>query len=307
MANDPYKILELPFGTAFNEVRIKYYKIARLHHPDKFSGTDEEKKANEDYFKKVTVAYRRIELSEQNGIPIDITRDNDSDSIFQTFSTFSKDDWRSVWSSVDSFFSRPEIWDSMKTILIDKFKDIATKTIKKNHRVKVPLKYEDVYNAKMKKLRLFLDGIDEPVFIQVNAANFPHTLVKYTCIEIHGREVELEITLDFELIEHPIYRYDNLFETCDLHADVKLTLSEYILGKKHMLPFLDGSEVAINIPPFNKDKHHSIIISGKGLHKNKGNLYVFIDIILPDKKIWDLQNVEFKEKLLKSLNMLYIN
>jgi len=305
MTNDPYKILDLPYGTPFNEVRIKYYKIARLHHPDKFTGTDEEKTTNEDYFKKVTVAYRRIELSDQNGIPIDVNADNDTDGLFSTFSKFSKDDWRSVWSSVDSFFSRPEIWDSMKNIFIEKFKDIATKNIQRTHRVKVPLKYEDVHNEKMKKLRLFLHGIEDPVFIQVNAANFPHSLVKYTCITINGRDVELEIMLDFELIEHSIYRYDNLFGTDDLITKVDINLAEYILGKKYMIPFLDGTEIAINIPSFNNIEH-SIIIESKGLHKNKGNLFVFLNINLPDKNVWDNQNVAFKEKLLKYLNILYI-
>jgi DnaJ-class molecular chaperone len=303
---DPYKILDVPYGTPFNDVRVKYYKIARIHHPDKFNGTDEEKTANEDYFKKVTVAYRRIELSDQNGIPIDIN--SDTDGIFTSFAglgKFSKEDWRSVWSSVDNFFSRPEIWDSVKTILRDKFKDIATKTVQKYHRVKVPLKYEDVHLGKTKKLRLFLHEIEEPVFIQVNAANFPHSLVKSTCVEIQGREIELEITLDFELIEHSIYRYDNLFGTDDLHTSVDINLSEYVLGKKHTLPFLDGSDLSINILPFN-DIEKSIVIPLKGLHKNKGSLYVFLNIILPDKNIWDMQTIDFKEKLLKSLNALYI-
>jgi DnaJ-class molecular chaperone len=292
---NPYTILDLPHNTPFNDVRIKYYKLARTHHPDKFVGTDEEKTANEDYFKKVTVAYRQIEVSEQTNTPINEF----------TFGKFSKDDWRSVWSSVDSFFSRPEIWDSMKAIIIDKFKDIATKTIQKIHRVKVPLKFEDVYNEKMKKLRLFLHDIDEPVFIQVSAGNFPHSLLKYTCIEINGTNVELEITLDFELIDHPIFRYDNLFGTDDLYTDIDITLAEYILGKKQSITYLDGTALSINIPPFT-DITKSIVISSRGLHKNKGDLYVFVNIKLPDNTLWDNKSISFKENLLNSLNALYI-
>jgi hypothetical protein len=287
---NPYDILELPHGTPFADVRIKYYKIARTHHPDKFIGTDEEKLRNEEYFKKVTVAYRDIELH-GDAVGGDFFRGSGSGT----------SDWRSVWASVDSFFSRPEVWASMKTIITDHLKDVATKTFQKYHIVSVPLKLEDIHVEKLKKLRLFLNHITEPVFLNVNASNFPYSIKKHAILAENGQE--LEITLNFELRDHPLYTYDSIFGTDDLHARIVITLPEYILGKRCTIPYLDGTDIVVNILPFT-DLTSSIFIPNKGLRKNKGNLYIFVEVTLPDKELWDIQSIGFKEKLLNSLNAL---
>jgi len=292
---NPYDILQLPRETPFADVRIKYYKIARTHHPDKFIGTDEEKQRNEDYFKKVTVAYRDIEL---HG---DAAGGHFTSDFFSGKGESNISDWRTVWSSVDTFFSRPEVWASMKTIITDHLKDVATKTFQKYHTVSVPLKLEDVHVEKIKKLRLFLNHIPEPIFLNVNASNFPHSIKKHTTLVENGQE--LEITLNFELRDHPLYTYDSIFGTDDLHARIVITLSEYILGKRCTISYLDGTNIVVNILPFT-DLTTSICIPNKGLRKNKGNLYIFVEVTLPDKDLWNMQSIGFKEKLLNSLNAL---
>jgi DnaJ-class molecular chaperone len=303
---NPYKILEVPHGTPFAEVRIKYYKIARTHHPDKFIGTDEEKLHNEEYFKKVTVAYRRIEVAEQNGTNID---ENTFNGIFGfgssnfNYTDYSKDEWRNVWSSVESFFNKPEVWTCMKNIITDTLKEVATKVYQKHHAVTLSLKLEEIYAEKTKKLRLFLNNIPEPVFINVNAANFPHKIVKHATLS-NGQEIEINV--DCIAIEHELYQYDNILGTDDIYTTFQVTLSEYILGKKLTLRYLDGNDISINMLPFG-DLSKSICIPKKGLRKNKGNLYICINITLPDKELWDSQTIDFKEKLLKSLNALYKN
>lgn len=285
---NPYDILEVPRDTPFADVRVKYFKIARIHHPDKFTGTDEEKRDNEEYFKRVTVAYRKIETG-------DISNLGDFSHIY------TNEDIQSVWSSVEKFFNTPELWQSMKNIITDTLKDVATKTLHKFHNVTVPLKLEEIYNEKNKKLRLFLTGVDEPVFVDVNANNFPHKVKKCAILE---NGCEATITIHFKLKKHKIYRYDDLFDSDDLYADINISLAEYILGKRHSLDFLDGSEIIVNILPF-MDLKIPILIENKGLRKNKGNLYVFVNVSLPDKELWNVQNVDFKEKLLKSLNAIY--
>jgi hypothetical protein len=280
---NPYDILELPHDTPFSEVRVKYFKIARAHHPDKFVGTDEEKRENEEYFKKVTVAYRKIETGDMGDF------------------SYTNEDIRSVWSTVEQFFNKPELWQSMKNIIKDTLKDVATKTLHKFHNVTVPLKLEEIYQEKNKKLRLFLTGVDEPVFLDVNAANFPYKIKKCATLE---NGCEAEITIHFKTKKHKIYRYDDLFESNDLYCDVTITLAEYILGKRHAIEFLDGSEVIVNILPFT-DVKNPILIENKGLRKDKGNMYVFVNVDLPDKKLWNMQNADFKEKLLFSLNAIY--
>ena len=189
----------------------------------------------------------------------------------------------------------------MKTIITDTLKDVATKNFQKYHTVTVPLKLEDVHIEKVKKLRLFLNNIPEPIFLNVNASNFPHSIKKYATLTENSQE--LEITLHFELRDHPIFIYDSILGTDDLHARICITLSEYILGKRCVLPYLDGSEVIVNILPFT-DLTSSILIPNKGLRKNKGNLYIFVEVTLPDKELWDKQTVDFKGNLLNSLNAL---
>jgi DnaJ-class molecular chaperone len=285
---NPYDVLELAHDTPFQEVRVKYFKIARVHHPDKFMGTDEEKRANEEYFKKVTVAYRKIETGDVSN--------------FSDFS-YTNEDIRGVWSSVEQFFNKPELWQSMKNIIKDTLKDVATKTLHKFHNVTVPLKMEEIYNEKNKKLRLFLTGVDEPVFVDVNAGDFPYKIKKCAILE---NGCEAIVTINFRLKTHKVYRHDDLFESNDLYADITITLAEYILGKRCCLEFLDGSEIIVNILPF-MDVKSPILIENKGLRKDKGNLYVFVNIDLPDKKLWDSQNLDFKDKLLNSLNAICKN
>lgn len=296
--DNPYDILELPHGTPFTEIRIKYYKIAKTHHPDKFIGTDEEKVHNEEYFKKVTVAYRQLELAEQNGT-------TPFNGIFGssnfTYSDFSKDDWRSVWTSVESFFNKPEVWNCMKNIITDTLKEVATKVYQKHHSITLPLKLEEIYAEKLKKLRLFLKNIPEPVFINVNAANFPHKITQNAILS-NGQEIE--IAIDCTAIQHELYQYDNILGTDDLYTTINVTLPEYILGKKLQIKYLDGNYITVNMLPFS-DLSKALCISNKGLRKNKGDLYISVNITLPDKEEWNSQTIDFKEKLLNSLNALY--
>jgi DnaJ-class molecular chaperone len=301
---NPYTILEIPHGTPFSEVRVKYYKIARIHHPDKFIGSDDEKKTNEDYFKKVTVAYRQIEVAEQNinngggGAGAGIFGFGSSNF---TYGDYSKDDWRDVWSSVETFFNKPEIWTCMKNIITDKLKDVTTKMYQKHHSVTLELKLEEIYSEKIKKLRLFLKNIPEPVFITVNAANFPHKIIKHAILS-NGQEIE--ITVDCVAIDHDVFRYDNLLGSDDLYTTVNITLAEYILGKKLNIEYLDKVPISVNMLPFG-DISKSICVPNKGLRQNKGALWISINISLPDKKLWDLQTIDFKGKFLNNLNALY--
>jgi DnaJ-class molecular chaperone len=101
-----------------------------------------------------------------------------------------------------------------------------------------------------------------------------------------------------------LYQYDNILGTDDLYTTIDITIAEYILGKKIQLKYLDGNDIIINMLPFG-DLSKSLCIPNKGLRQNKGDLYISINIILPDKELWNSQSIDFKEKLLNSLNALY--
>ena len=84
-------------------------------------------------------------------------------------------------------------------------------------------------------------------------------------------------------------------------VEVNVTLPEYILGKKLQIKYLDGNYITVNMLPFS-DLSKALCISNKGLRKNKGDLYISVNITLPDKEEWNSQTIDFKEKLLNSLN-----
>jgi DnaJ-class molecular chaperone len=288
MLDNPYDVLELPHNTSFSEVRLKYYKLAKIHHPDKYNGTDTEKSVNEEYFKKVTVAYHHLEQKEKNG------------GIDESFLPNSKEDWRSVWSSVDTFFMQPDAWKHMRTIFKDALKEVATKTFQKHHSITLQVTLEEVHMQKLKKLRLFLKNISEPIFIHVNASNFPFKRIQHMLST--GEEIDIDV--DIKILKHSIYTTDALLGTYDLYATYEITLGEYISGKSIKLPYLDNSKIDIEIKPFAKIEK-PIIFSNKGLFYNDGDLYIKLEIILPTKDMLLKQPLEFQENLLNSLNALY--
>ena len=284
---DPYEVLGLSGTATFAQVRARYFELAKLHHPDKLQNVSEvEKQTHEDYFKKVTVAYADIERRKDGSAP---HREN-------------PDDWRSVWSRMESIFQQPGMWQCVKDTLLE----VATKSLQiRNHCVKVPVTLEEIQSKKSKKLRLFLSHIDEPVFITINTGDYPAAQLEHEL----STGLKIDILAEFCIQPHPTYRHDDVLDSWDLYATVKTTWLDYFTGRALQLPALDSAQppIDIKIEPFSTYEG-PIVIEDKGLC-GLGNLYISVEMAAPDagKDVWDAQSPELQNKHIAFLNALYNN
>lgn len=279
MPENPYKVLGIPVDCEFNEVRARYFYLAKKHHPDKLGNVpEEERKRNEEYFKNITVAYHEI----------DKKRNNKEDDI----------DLNNIWRQVETFFNNPQTWECMKDILKKVSKMEKPKKVPRKHHIKVDLTLEDVHNSKDKKLRLFLAGIEKPVYITIQA----DTILKQNTIYYNNYLIEdnvyIDLTLELVLKKHKFYRIFRLMEKWDVFNDISINLMDYVTGKEVLLTYLDGRELTINIPAY-YDTELPIIVENQGLC-GKGDLFIKVKVELP-KNI-----LEFKENL-GNLNALVID
>ncbi len=57
-----YKLLDLPYGAEFAEVKAAYRKLIRKHHPDRYSGSPDKQKAATELTMQITQAYNELEV-----------------------------------------------------------------------------------------------------------------------------------------------------------------------------------------------------------------------------------------------------
>jgi DnaJ-class molecular chaperone len=258
---DPYEVLGLTFPSSKEEIKARYYELAKKHHPDKLQHLQpEERTKHEEHFKKVNLAYELLTKTD--------------------FEHSNKTDWKGIWSSVESF---------MQTSQMTAFADLLSNVIhiakeyKKHktteHHITLEVTLEEVHNRKEKKCRLFLKNVPEPVFIKVNCGCYPNYLYTHDSHYIY---------ITFQILPHPIYSLDSLFDTFDLYAEIPLTLLEYFTGTTKEVEYLDQTYIPVHIPPFCTDP---INLPDKGLF-NKDLLTIVPKIKLPAS-----QDIPEKNKL----------
>lgn len=154
----------------------------------------------------------------------------------------------------------------------------------KDHHITVDVSLEEIFNKKEKRLRLFLKGVTEPVFISVICGE---TLYKETDKYI--------IHLTYNILTHDIYTIheNNIFST------IYISLYEYIKGCTYRLEYLDGSIIDIILKPCDTE---TIYIPKKGLYCS-GSLTLFVVVDLPKLKILE-ENKLIQNKLIKYLKIL---
>lgn len=251
---DPYEILGLSYPSSKEEIKSRYYELAKKHHPDKLQHlSEEERKLHEEKFKKINVAYELLSKED-----------------------FNKSDWKGIWSSVESF---------MNTSHMTGFADILSNVINiareykkrkaSEHHITVEVTLEEVHNRRDKKCRLFLKNISDPIFITVDCGCYP----SYLYTHMHNNQT-LFIYITFQLQHHPVYSLDTLFDTYDLYTETHITLAEYFTGTKQIFEYLDGTTIEVNIPAFSSTPIH---IQNKGLF-GKDILIIVPKVVLPEEK-----------------------
>ena len=317
---NPYEIMGISRSASLVQIKSRYFELARIHHPDKLSSTisDNEKKKHEEKFKDITNAYSKInkekELEAKFGIGDLNNFDNMSDDLCE-------EDWRAVWSDLESFFNKTNSWEAMKNIVTDtikdtlyeatlhsiyqstnKWKETSKEAAKKQHYINVEVTMEEVHLKKQKKLRLFLKGIKFPVFLTLDIGEFPETVVTHT---INDKKVLINFTM--ELVEHKLFRLDDLLESWDLWLlePIKITWADYLCGKKISIEYIDYKKIDIFLKPFEFNSPYCI--KDKGLCE-LGDLYIVLELEPPpyiNKTKWENLDHKFKTCFLKELYELY--
>ena len=291
MNKNPYDVLELPKNATIDEVKRKYKEIALQCHPDKlFNITDEkEKKERVEKFKNANIAYNIIVNGKYND---NINYDD----------LLSPTDWKETWENI---FKYTDITDVLKDTINEISTIFSNNNIKPhsyyipstnyiNHDINLPVSYNDVYNNNKRKLRLILNGIEEPVFIDIFCNKFPK-IIKYYLDDDNN---EHEITINMTLTKDDNYSHIiNENNSIDLITTVEITLLEYLIGVKKDIDYINN-KLNIDIPPFVKEY---IIINGKGL-RNNGNLIINIIVKNMEKYEWNKISESDKSIVIRILN-----
>lgn len=276
---DPYVVLGLKRGAPLKAVKARYRELARQHHPDKQHGaTDAERARHEERFKEVTTAYHVIEELERDGTAAFTDEAGDHGR------------WHAMWARVEAMFRNKDMWSRVGEV----FKDIAKSAT--THTVEVAVTLEDIYLRKKRKLRLFLNGITEPVYVTVDAGDFPEVTLPYT-----PKESAIEHTIRIVMHDspHAVFTLGDILGTLDLYVEVKLTWAEFIHGARREFTYLDGTPLTVDIPAFYGQK--CMVVPARGI---RGDLYVCIDVVAPSQSAWEGIGVEQRADFCKILAAL---
>lgn len=268
---DPYGILGLRYPCSKEDIKNRYYELARKHHPDKLQHlTKEEIDVHEQEFKRISVAYEM--LSKKN------------------YEHMDKNDWDKIWENIP-IFNDPAFMSDIFQNVIKGVKKYAASS-NNDHYITIDVSLEEVFQNKDKKLRLFLKNISEPIFININCGSYPFLLYTY--------DENINIHITFNLLTEGLFSLDTLFESNDIYCTLHITLYEYIKGCTKQIQYLDNTIIDIKIQACSIE---TIEIPNKGLH-NSGKLVIFIKTILPSKALVDTLESSRKEKLYKYLKKI---
>jgi DnaJ-class molecular chaperone len=109
-----------------------------------------------------------------------------------------------------------------------------------------------------------------------------------------------------ELVNHPMYRLDDVLDSWDLFAEVYVTWVDFLCGRKITLPYIDGTSVDIDIQPFKDYTEMPIIFADKGLC-GLGNMYVAIKMQPPscDASVWNALPARERSSVVDTFRTLY--
>ncbi len=302
-----------------DDIKQQYKKIALECHPDKLNCMSEESEKNRkvDKFKQASIAYKvlledfdkygKIERRDCGEYDFDCFKDD-----FEFYKDFDMQFWESAIDMIKN-----------KDFLRNTFLDIAGFFLKNNlhckkyyapevheaieHKIVLPVSYLDLHKKGKKKVRLFLKGVEEPVFLNIYCKKeYPYVERQY--IDDDGKEHNIMIEMK---IDGGYGRYGR-DGTCgvythiakedggiDLITSIEIGWIDYLVGCTKHLEYIDGGFLEIHVRAFSTDK---IVLKGQGLFG--GDLIVNIDIINIQEKEWKKLDENHKRKLIGILKMI---
>jgi len=280
----PYQVLGIPIDSSIDDVKKAYKIIALKSHPDKLNNisdiTEKNKKIKE--FMDATNAYNKILNGDTNNWNFNNYDDyNDFNFTFE--------DWEETINNIRQS---------------DLLKDLVTMFMKykskiKKHNINVDIKYSDYFNNGKKKLRLFLKGIEEPIYINLNCKKYPSCIINY----IDDNDNEHEITINMTLINDKeinsnYYHLEDNNTKINLYYNLNIDTIDYIIGNNKEIIFVNKENLIINIEPF-KDQ---FIINNYGI--NGGDLIIKFIYKPIEKEIWNKISDADKNEMIRILSNL---
>jgi DnaJ-class molecular chaperone len=300
-SKNPYCILGILSSATKDEIKKAYKEIALTCHPDKLVNiTDEnEKQRRINKFKEASMAYDILVNKGGHDVTWDNITYDSSDNDF---------DWKDVWSQ---FFNKEVIKETLYDIANHFVKNriypkayynpstTSNMQNKKSHDIKLEVSYHEILTNAKKKLRLILVDIDEPVFLDVYCGSFPQVVKEYAYDAEDGEEILHDIIINMEIkkqdnLDHIISKNGSI----DIITSLDINLYEYVTGSLKNVKYIDGQNMQIYIPPFQKDFYE---ICGKGV-KN-GSFIINLNVQYIQKVKWDALNEKDKAEMIRLLNV----
>lgn len=295
---DPWSILGVPRTATVEEIKAQYKKLALSLHPDKQGShlTPEQARENEERFKEVSVAYRVA---------------TDMASNHTTMDDFER--WRTMWERVEGMIRSQNFVSALKDALRGTLHDMAKVAVRnmsqqeevssdvetesstgssptdeciskaETRTFKMMVGLEEVHTRASRRVRLFLhDHPEEPIFVNVDFDSFPEMVYYHRA---HGNTYKM--VLEMAVRSHPVYYWDPSLGGWDIYTTVPINLHDYLVGTTKNIPCLGKPEgvIPLTVPPFANLKR-PIVYEGIGL-RNRGNMYVMLDLVMPSRSSWD--------------------
>lgn len=266
-----FDILGIDETASVEDVKKAYKNLILKNHPDK-GGKSEE-------FQKVKDAYESFK------------NNNGKHDIKMDFTTNIKP----VLDAMLSFIKK----------LMDKSQ--------RNINISVPVTIEDIWHGRVKKISLKVKRIkytDDSISLSESLEDIYVYLSTYKstyvfegkgddCIIKKFSSGDVIVSLDIQ--PHEYLTIDSIFCRFDLCMSYSISLVDYYLVKELSIPYIDNRTIVV---PYDKNKVINVNQEGLPFDETRGNLIIYIDVILPPD-IQTLQNeLEIKSNILSCTKLL---
>lgn len=257
---DPYKVLGVDRNTNESDLKKAYKSKAMKHHPDRGGDEAKFKELNEAYDilkdpqkKAAYDRYGTTDMHRQGGDNFTYNFNGDINDIFNNFFGGG-----SPFGRASTFRSNPRNVDI---------------------NIEATLELEDVYNGKSLIASYRLpNGRQESVNIDIPPGVEHNNMIRFSGLgaDTISNAPRGDLIVRIKILRHKTWERDGIH----LHAKIKVSVFDLILGTKKEIRTLSGKNLAVSIPK-GTQTGTMFNITGEGLPnvhnaKQKGNIYVTV-------------------------------